>query len=71
MYKETRKKNPIAFSNSGGYIFAHTYIEYIDKTYGWGAVLELIKTENYKDVFGRTQEEIYDEWVDYLNHYYQ
>ena len=68
-YKDTKTQNPITFSNCGGYTFAHTYIEYLDVTYGWDSVMELIKTEDYESVFGRSSKEIYDEWVAYLNHY--
>lgn len=70
-YKEIQTKNPITFSNMGGYTFAHTYIEYIDVTYGWEAVLDIIKTNDYEKVFGKTQKDIYMEWVNYLNNYYQ
>lgn len=70
-YKDTCTKNPIKFSNCGGYTFAHTYIEYIDDTYGWDNVLKLIETEDYGECFGKTQKEIYEEWVEYLKIYYQ
>ena len=68
-YEDTCTRNPIRFSNCGGYTFANTYIEYLESTYGWSKVLELIETENYGQVFGKSSEEIYDEWVLYLNNY--
>lgn len=64
-YQDTCTKNPIRFSNCGGYTFAHTYIEYIDVTYGWDRVLQLIETEDYEECFGKSQKEIYEEWVIY------
>lgn len=70
-FEAVQSNNPITFSNKGGYTFAHTYIEYLDKTYGWDKVLKLIETENYSDCFGKTEEEIYSEWVEYLQDYYQ
>lgn len=70
-YEDTCTRNPIRFSNCGGYTFANTYIEYLESTYGWSKVLELIETEKYEQVFGKSSEEIYDEWVLYLNNYYQ
>ena len=70
-YEDTCTRNPIRFSNCGGYTFANTYIEYLESTYGWSKVLELIYTEKYEQVFGKSSEEIYDEWVLYLNNYYQ
>lgn len=68
-FKAIQTKNPITFSNIGGYTFAHTYIEYLDKEYGWNKVLKLIKTEDYETVFGKTQKEIYEEWVKYIKTY--
>ena len=41
-YEDTCTRNPIRFSNCGGYTFANTYIEYLESTYGWSKVLELI-----------------------------
>ena len=70
-YKDIRSNNPLTFSNSGGYTFAHTYIEYLDLTYGWENVLKLIETEDYKDCFGKSREEIYNEWVSYIHSYHQ
>lgn len=70
-YSDTCTSNPIRFSNCGGYIFATTYIEYLDVAYGWDSVLELIKTEDYMYCFGKSQEDIYKEWVEYIKNYYQ
>lgn len=70
-YSDTCTSNPIRFSNCGGYIFATTYIEYLDVAYGWDSVLELIKTEDYMHCFGKSQEDIYKEWVEYIKNYYQ
>lgn len=70
-YADTKTKNPITFSNCGGYTFAHTYIEYLDNTYGWDQVCELLVSENYEEIFHKTQKEIYKEWVAYIENYYQ
>lgn len=66
-YKETQTSNPITFSKSGGYSYAHSYIEYLEKKYGWDKVLELLKTEDYESVLGKTSEEIYNDWIEYMN----
>jgi len=68
---DIRTINPIRFSNMQGYLFAPTYIEYIDKEYGWDKVLELIKTEDYEKTFGKTEETIYSEWTNFIKNYYQ
>lgn len=70
-YSDIKTKNPIKFANIGGYMLANTYIEYLDREYGWDKVLQLIKTEDYQNVFGKSDEEIYNEWVNYIENYYQ
>jgi hypothetical protein len=66
---DTRTKNPIHFSSMGGYAFAHTYIEYLRSAYGWEQVLSLIVSQDYETVFGKPEEAIYQEWVQYLQTY--
>lgn len=68
-YKDTCSNNPLTFSNCGGYTFAHTYIEYLNTTYGWDSVLALIETEDYESCFGKSKQEIYNEWVNYISNY--
>ncbi len=70
-YKETCSDNPLTFYNCSGYTYAHTYIEYIDTTYGWDSVLDIIKGKDYEDVFKKTKADIYNEWVAYITEYYQ
>ena len=57
---------PINFEKFSGYEYSYTYIEYLDKQYGWDKVLELIKTENYQKVFEKSEKEIYNEWVNFM-----
>lgn len=68
-YQETISNHPLIFADCGGYTYAHTYIEYLEKAYGWNAVLELLETEAYEEVFGKTRQEIYKEWVEYVENY--
>lgn len=70
-YRDTCSNNPLIFSNCGGYTYAHTYIEYLENTYGWDRVLELIETENYEECLGKSRKDIYNEWVSYVTDYYQ
>lgn len=70
-YSDTKTSNPVYFSKCGGYLFSRTYIEYLDKTYGWNKVCKLIRTEDYKNIFDKNDKEIYTEWINYLNNYYQ
>ena len=62
-YQDTCSESPLRFSECGGYTFAHTYIEYLDNTYGWDKVLELLASENYEECFGKSKKEIYNDWV--------
>lgn len=68
-YADTRTKNPIRFSKVGGYTFAHTYIEYLEKAYGWDRVLELLRAQDYAGVLGKPEETVYAEWTDFLRNY--
>lgn len=70
-YNDTNANNPLTFSNCGGYTFAHTYIEYLDNIYGWDKVLKLIETEDYEECFDKSEKEIYEEWVCFIQNYYQ
>ena len=53
-YSETQTKNQLP-SQTYGYTLAHTYIEYLDVTYGWESVLNIIKTNDYEKSFEKTQ----------------
>lgn len=68
-FADTKTVSPIAFANFGGYALAHTYIEYLEKAYGWDKVLSLIKTEDYETCFGKSQKAIYEEWVQFIKAY--
>jgi hypothetical protein len=63
-------KNPVEFSNMGGYDFAHTYLEFLDITYGWEKALMLLKTGDYNTAFGKPRESIYQEWITFLKDNY-
>ena len=70
-YRETCSNSPLTFANCGGYTYAHTYIEYIDTTYGWDAVLQIIESGDYEAIFNKSREDIYNEWVAFIQNYYQ
>ncbi len=68
--KQMQTSNPIAFANMGGYDFSYTYIKFIDETYGWDYVLKLMSNTDYREVFGKSEEVIYDEWISFLTIHY-
>jgi hypothetical protein len=70
-HQDLQTRNPVRFSDMGGYQLAPTYIQFINNKYGWDKVLQLIKTEDYQKAFGKSDNEIYTEWIKYLKNYYQ
>ncbi|MBU1142424.1 MAG: hypothetical protein KKH92_02130 [Firmicutes bacterium] len=68
--KQMQTANPIAFANMGGYDFSYTYIRFIDEAYGWDYVLSLMHFMNYQEVFGKTEQAIYNEWITFLTIHY-
>lgn len=69
-YEDTTSWNPIRFSRAGGYQTANTYIEYLDRTYGWDRVLRLARTEDYPACFGRSRKAVYEDWVRWMKRRY-
>lgn len=70
-FSDIKTRSPIRFSDYGGYTFANTFIEYLDVTYGWDHVNELLRTEDYEAIFNKTQENLYYEWITYIENYNQ
>ena len=61
-------ENGLAFGNMGGYSFSYKYIEYLDKTYGWNKVLDFTFGKgSYEAVFGKSEQELYDDWCLSIN----
>ncbi|NLV58102.1 MAG: hypothetical protein GXY67_04975 [Clostridiales bacterium] len=67
---QTHTASPLEFANMGGYHFAHTYIEYLDQTFGWEAVLTLAKTKDPQAAFGMDETRLYEGWIDFLKENY-
>lgn len=68
-YQDIQTRNPVKFSEMGGYTFAHTYIEYLNQTYGWDSVLKLTDGGTCEEVLGKSSKDIYEEWVSFLKNY--
>ena len=58
--------SPMTFADFDGYEFSYTYIDYLVETYSWDCVREFAKNGDFEKSFGRSEKEIYDEWVHYL-----
>lgn len=65
-YFDTLINSPICFYKYCEPSFAQTYIEYLDVTYGWEKVMQLIETENYEACFNKSQKEIFQEWINHI-----
>ena len=64
---DTHTENGLKFGNMGGYALSYKYIEFLDQTYGWDAVTEYAAGGvSYEEVFGKSEEAIYQEWKSYL-----
>lgn len=65
-FDDTKISNPITFGNTGMYQMSYTYIEYLDENYGMERVLQLISTGDYDKTFIRSEEEMFNEWIEFL-----
>ncbi|QUL99077.1 MAG: hypothetical protein IMF26_03135 [Candidatus Fermentithermobacillus carboniphilus] len=69
--QDTKINNPITFANKGLYAFSYTYIEFLDKNYGMNKIMNLIRNPSaYEEVFGVSEEDIYKQWVKYIEDNY-
>ncbi len=68
-FEDIKTNNPVKFADIGGYDFAYTYVEYLDKTYGWDNVLGLLRTGSYA-VLGAGERDVYEGWAEYLKNNY-
>jgi len=61
---------PVTFANFSGYEYSYTYVEYLDKTYGWDAVKSFARSGDYLSAFGASEEAIYDGWTAFVTNSY-
>ena len=65
--KDMHTENGLKFGEMGGYAFSYSYIEYLDKTYGWEKVVAYASGKgDYEDVFQKSEEDIYKDWGQYI-----
>jgi hypothetical protein len=65
-FSDTKISNPITFGNTGMYQMSYTYIEYLDENYGMERTMQLISTGDYNKTFNRSEEEMFNEWIEFL-----
>jgi hypothetical protein len=58
-----RKDDMGVFLDHDGYAVSCSFIAYLDRAYGNEQILELIRTNDYPAVFGKTAPAVFSEWV--------
>jgi hypothetical protein len=62
-FDEFSVEGSLRFADVGGYTLAYTLIEFIDSTYGWQAVVDLVEPgATYESVLGLSCRQLYDRW---------
>lgn len=70
--QDMRSENQKRFGEIGGYGFSYTYIDFLSKEYSWDKVIDLVKGEkSYTEIFSKSEEEIYNQWVEFLKSKYK
>jgi hypothetical protein len=66
-FEDLQTNSALRFGNMGGYAYSYSYIEYLDKTYGWDSVMAFASGEkDYQQAFGKSELEIYTDWGGYI-----
>ncbi len=66
-FNDLKSEDEVRFGEIGGYQYSYSYIEFIDEKYGWNSVLDLINgKKSYNEIFSKSDEDIYNEWVEFL-----
>ena len=48
-------------------LYSYSYIEFLEQAYSWDRTLELSYTGNYEKALGKSEKQIYEEWLQYLS----
>ncbi len=65
-YEDTKITDSVSFGNRGMYEISYTYIEFLDRTYGMEKIIKLITDNDYKDTVGKSEKDLYEEWIKFL-----
>ena len=55
---------------TGDYLFAGSFVDFAAVTYGFRSLSAFVKTNDFSSAFGKTEPEIWQEWVQYLRAHY-
>jgi hypothetical protein len=67
-FEQMQSQSQSEFVENHGYAWGYVYVEYLVTTYGAEEVINLIKTDDYEECFGKSKLAIYDEWIEYIGH---
>ncbi len=63
-FEQTHTSNEMEFGEMGGYFYSYSYVEFLDKTYGWKPVIDFASGgKSYEEVFGLSERNVYDAWL--------
>lgn len=66
-FEDLHTNSALKFGNMGGYAYSYSYVEYLDKAYGWDSVIAFASGEkDYQQAFGKSEREIYADWANYI-----
>ncbi len=65
-FEAMQKQDMDTFLENEGYAFSYAYVEYLVKIYGNEKVVNLIRSNDYEETFGKSALDIYNQWVTYL-----
>jgi len=59
-------KDASVFADIEGYPLSYLYIEFLTKVFGWDAVVELARTNDFEKAFSQSERSIYEQWAAYI-----
>jgi hypothetical protein len=65
-FEAMQKQDMNTFLENEGYAFSYVYVEYLVKIYGNEKVVNLIRSNDYEETFGKSAFDIYNEWMSYV-----
>lgn len=65
-HTEINQVTTLNFHKINGYFYARQYADYLIDTYGYDTWLQLITTNDYQTTYNKSQEDIYNEWHEYI-----
>ncbi|MBN1312182.1 MAG: hypothetical protein JXB30_12250 [Anaerolineae bacterium] len=65
-FEALQQQDMNSFLDNDGYAYSYAYVDYLVSTYGNDKVVDLIKTNDYEGTFGKSQRDVYTDWVSFM-----